>query len=146
MAAATDRALLVRWGSCVGHPRPEVFFDAETPDEAIALCRGCPVIEECLEYGRATGAIAGVWGGVDFGNRKRRRCRGCREKFAGWELWRGRCADCRLSVEEVQRLREEARLEAERRAVTELGKTVRVILGVDEIRIDPLGSERGGSE
>jgi WhiB family redox-sensing transcriptional regulator len=39
----------------------------ESPDEAKAVCRRCPVQAPCLAYGLRTGSV-GVWGGVLLGS------------------------------------------------------------------------------
>jgi WhiB family transcriptional regulator, redox-sensing transcriptional regulator len=39
----------------------------ESPDEAKAICRQCPVQAPCLAYGLRTGSV-GVWGGVLLGS------------------------------------------------------------------------------
>ena len=45
---------------------PETFFPAptDTPDAAIALCRGCPVAGPCLAWALDAGDCHGVWGGT----------------------------------------------------------------------------------
>ncbi|MDN3027039.1 WhiB family transcriptional regulator [Streptomyces sp. S.PB5] len=50
---------------------PELFFpigDAGPAllqiEEAKAVCRGCPVVARCLEWGRAVGVEFGIWGGL----------------------------------------------------------------------------------
>lgn len=50
---------------------PELFFpigDAGPAllqiEEAKTVCRGCPVVERCLAWGRDTGMEFGVWGGL----------------------------------------------------------------------------------
>ncbi len=42
-----------------------VFFSDDGWDllEALAICRGCPVRQQCLEYALATRERHGVWGG-----------------------------------------------------------------------------------
>lgn len=40
----------------------------ESPDQAKAVCRQCPVQAPCLAYGLRTGSV-GVWGGVLLGSR-----------------------------------------------------------------------------
>lgn len=57
---------------CVGED-PELFF---SPDgfnesakrnfeaEAKAICRGCPVTNECLQFALDKGRVHGVWGGL----------------------------------------------------------------------------------
>ena len=57
----------------------EVFFPTseEEPasEEAKAICAECPVREACLQYALATNQAAGVWGGLDAGDRRRMRRR-----------------------------------------------------------------------
>lgn len=50
---------------------PELFFPVGTSGparlqlaEAKAVCHGCPVIAECLDWALATGQRHGVWGGL----------------------------------------------------------------------------------
>jgi WhiB family redox-sensing transcriptional regulator len=38
---------------------------------AKAVCRECPVREDCLEYALANGIRYGIWGGTSEGERKR---------------------------------------------------------------------------
>ncbi|MDJ0790945.1 MAG: WhiB family transcriptional regulator [Acidimicrobiia bacterium] len=58
----------------------DVFFPASEEDEqavaqAKAICAECPVREACLQYALATNQSAGVWGGLDAGDRRRMRRR-----------------------------------------------------------------------
>jgi len=51
--------------ACLDHPYPDLFHPvAYTPDisEAVALCRQCPVIKQCGDFGEELGAT-GIWGG-----------------------------------------------------------------------------------
>lgn len=50
--------------ACLGCP-PELFFPSrgEPSKDAQAVCAGCPVQQECLEYAIVTGRRHGVWGG-----------------------------------------------------------------------------------
>lgn len=46
---------------------PDIFFPSEavnTLDAARAVCSGCSVREECLEYALARPEVYGVWGGL----------------------------------------------------------------------------------
>lgn len=45
---------------CVGVD-PELFFDPARYDQALQVCAGCPVKQQCREYGKGMGG--GVWGG-----------------------------------------------------------------------------------
>ena len=61
----------------------ELFFPArgESTKEAKAVCRACPVREECLEYGLDIGEKFGVSGGMS--ERERRRVRKRRKAVQG---------------------------------------------------------------
>ena len=54
---------------------PDLFFTerGEKTSDAKAVCRGCPVREDCLEYAMANVEKFGVWGGLS--ERERRRLR-----------------------------------------------------------------------
>jgi WhiB family redox-sensing transcriptional regulator len=39
------------------------FFDPDREDDALAVCRLCPVQHPCLAYAIRTGQVYGVWGG-----------------------------------------------------------------------------------
>jgi WhiB family transcriptional regulator, redox-sensing transcriptional regulator len=60
--------------NCLGCD-PELFFPArgESCVEAKAVCFGCRVRVDCLEYALATGEKHGIWGGLS--ERERRRLR-----------------------------------------------------------------------
>ena len=54
------------------------FPDSEEESASIAakaICGECPVTEACLQYALATNQGAGVWGGLDEGERRRMRRR-----------------------------------------------------------------------
>ncbi len=57
----------------------EIFFPTSEDDKiteaAKAICEECPVREACLQYALATNQSAGVWGGLDAGERRRMRRR-----------------------------------------------------------------------
>jgi WhiB family redox-sensing transcriptional regulator len=60
----------------------DLFFppgdDDPTPEQttkAKEICAQCPVQEACLQYSLATNQAAGVWGGLDAGERRRMRRR-----------------------------------------------------------------------
>ncbi len=53
------------------HEDPDLFFPVGTTGPAIAqaeaakaICRRCPVREECLEFAMRTGQAFGIWGGL----------------------------------------------------------------------------------
>jgi hypothetical protein len=58
---------------------PELFFDADRAEEAIAICGSCPVIVMCraeadlLEGQRGLPFLSGVWAGETVTQRWRRR-------------------------------------------------------------------------
>lgn len=52
---------------------PEFFADNcdwITDDEAEEMCHGCPLIKMCYDYATAQGEVAGIWGGIHFGDRE----------------------------------------------------------------------------
>ncbi len=66
-----------RDAACADHPHPQLFdfsLDGECPwetdarhDAALAVCRRCPVIDDCLAYAlTARPRVEGVWGGQLF--------------------------------------------------------------------------------
>lgn len=63
---------------------PDLFFPVGTTgpalgqiEQAKAICRGCPVIEDCLRFALDTGQDYGIWGGLTENERRtlRRRTR-----------------------------------------------------------------------
>ncbi len=52
---------------------PDLFFPTSEADVAAAqrICRGCPVIEECLNWALDTRVRYGVWGGTTERERRR---------------------------------------------------------------------------
>lgn len=61
----------MKYGKCHGKTELSTLFYVEGfPFLALSICKGCPVIDECLEF-----AIAhkeqGVWGGTSYAERKR---------------------------------------------------------------------------
>lgn len=63
--------------NCMGVD-PDLFFPERgaSTREAKAVCRGCVVREDCLEYALANGEKFGIWGGLS--ERERRRVRRAR--------------------------------------------------------------------
>lgn len=49
-------------------PTPET--PAHTVDKAKAVCFGCPVVDECLQYAFETNQVSGIWGGTTEEERK----------------------------------------------------------------------------
>ncbi len=66
----------IEHAACRSHPT-DLFFPEErgvaAAAEAIAVCRTCPVIDECLAYALENRSLSGVWGGTTQGQRSRRR-------------------------------------------------------------------------
>jgi WhiB family transcriptional regulator, redox-sensing transcriptional regulator len=60
--------------NCLGVD-PDLFFPERgaSTREAMEVCRGCVVRDDCLEYALATGEMFGIWGGMS--ERERRRIR-----------------------------------------------------------------------
>jgi len=66
-----------RWqerANCLGVD-PDLFFPERgaSTREAKAVCKGCEVRDDCLEYALANGEKFGIWGGLS--ERERRRVR-----------------------------------------------------------------------
>jgi WhiB family redox-sensing transcriptional regulator len=59
-------------GNCRNYP-PATFFpsDGVGVDRARAICKGCPVVTECLEYALTERVEHGVWGGCSERERRR---------------------------------------------------------------------------
>ena len=71
-----DQTTWIEGALCTGQ-NPELFFPMGAPSlvevqtaRAKAVCRACPVREECLEWSLATAQDAGVWGGLDEDERR----------------------------------------------------------------------------
>ncbi len=76
--AGTDRPLT--WkdrANCMGVD-PDLFFPERgaSTREAKEVCRGCVVLQDCLEFAIANGEKFGIWGGMS--ERERRRVRRAR--------------------------------------------------------------------
>lgn len=77
MAAAKHTTEDNSWqlaANCLGVD-PDLFFPERgaSTKEAKAVCQGCEVRDECLEYALANGEKFGIWGGLS--ERERRRIR-----------------------------------------------------------------------
>lgn len=59
--------------ACRGVPDPDLFFPAkgESTAEAKAVCAGCPVRAECLDYALRWRIDHGIWGGLSTRERQR---------------------------------------------------------------------------
>jgi hypothetical protein len=54
-------------GDALCREHPEISFFPETDaltNDAKAVCRECPVIDDCLTYALADDSLVGVWGGT----------------------------------------------------------------------------------
>jgi WhiB family redox-sensing transcriptional regulator len=62
---------------CARHPNPDLWFEENAPAEAVALCRTCPVIGQCLTWALSVPSLDGVAGGLTGAQRRtaRRRTR-----------------------------------------------------------------------
>jgi len=69
------------YANCVG-VNPDLMFPERgaSTSEAKAICAGCVVREECLEYALAASIKHGIWGGKS--ERERRRIRIARAQHA----------------------------------------------------------------
>ncbi|WP_405719790.1 WhiB family transcriptional regulator [Streptomyces sp. NBC_01537] len=66
---------------------PELFFPVGNTgpallriEEAKAVCRRCPVMQECRQWALETGQDAGVWGGLSEDERRARKRRVARNR------------------------------------------------------------------
>jgi WhiB family redox-sensing transcriptional regulator len=66
---------------------PELFFPIGNTgpallqiEEAKAVCRRCPVMEQCLQWALETGQDAGVWGGLSEDERRAMKRRAARNR------------------------------------------------------------------
>lgn len=66
---------------------PELFFPVGSTgsallqaEEAKAVCRRCPVVQQCLEWAMETHQDIGVWGGLGEGERRTLRRRSARRR------------------------------------------------------------------
>jgi WhiB family redox-sensing transcriptional regulator len=71
-----DQTTWIDGALCIGQD-PELFFPMGAPSLvesqtalAKAVCRECPVRDDCLEWSLATAQDAGVWGGLDEEERR----------------------------------------------------------------------------
>lgn len=69
---------------------PELFFPIGTSgpallqiEEAKAVCRRCPVSEQCLEWAIESGQDSGVWGGMSEDERRALKRRGAQPRTVG---------------------------------------------------------------
>jgi len=69
-----------REGAACRDTDPDLFFPGGTTGVAIeqidvakAMCRSCPVREQCLEFSMATNQKAGIWGGSTEDERRKMR-------------------------------------------------------------------------
>ena len=69
---------------------PELFFPIgntgpalQQIEDAKAICRTCPVIDECLKFALENGQDAGVWGGLSEDERRALKRRTARARRAG---------------------------------------------------------------
>jgi len=79
-------------GACGSHDEPDLWYAGQNGTEARAqtyeaqaICRGCPVLEECAEQALDRREPWGVWGGLTEGERRnilRQRGRGTGRKKA----------------------------------------------------------------
>jgi WhiB family transcriptional regulator, redox-sensing transcriptional regulator len=56
-------ALWMKQGACKNSD-PDIFYNEETYPQARAICRTCPVIEQCLEHAMDWPETDGIWGGT----------------------------------------------------------------------------------
>jgi WhiB family redox-sensing transcriptional regulator len=76
-----DHTTWIGEARCIGED-PELFFPMGPPTlvmaqtaRAKAVCQGCAVRDDCLEWSLVTAQDAGVWGGLDEDERRELRRR-----------------------------------------------------------------------
>ncbi|MEW2078772.1 WhiB family transcriptional regulator [Streptomyces sp. NPDC013433] len=74
-------------GACMRED-PELFFPIGNTgpallqiEEAKAVCRRCPVIEQCLQWALESGEDSGVWGGLSEDERRALKRRAARNRL-----------------------------------------------------------------
>lgn len=106
-------------GACRGVD-PNLFFPVrgESTAAAKAVCRECPVRQECLEWALANNETHGIWGGASERERKRMRRRmipqcgtnaGYRRHIALEEAPCGPCLDARDAYWDARKARNPVR-------------------------------------
>jgi WhiB family transcriptional regulator, redox-sensing transcriptional regulator len=77
--ALTPRRASINWreSAACRSAEPELFFPVSSQghsttqtERAKAVCAGCPVRRECLQFALATRQSHGVWGGMSEGERR----------------------------------------------------------------------------
>jgi WhiB family transcriptional regulator, redox-sensing transcriptional regulator len=58
------------WALCAGDPAPFFSEDGADAEMAKAICAGCVVQAECLDYALARNERFGVWGGLSERERR----------------------------------------------------------------------------
>ncbi|WP_043242446.1 WhiB family transcriptional regulator [Streptomyces violaceusniger] len=66
---------------------PELFFPISNTgpallqiEEAKAVCRRCPAMDQCLQWAMETGQDSGVWGGMSEDERRAMKRRAARQR------------------------------------------------------------------
>jgi WhiB family redox-sensing transcriptional regulator len=69
-----DREVWEPYGACLGVD-PDLFFPPRgaPSQQAKAVCEGCCVKGECLEFAMRTNQKFGIWGGTSYKDRRRMR-------------------------------------------------------------------------
>lgn len=74
---------------------PELFFPLGNTgtsllqiQEAKAVCRRCPVMEQCADWARESGQEHGIWGGLDEDERRLEKRRAARRRSAAGRVRR----------------------------------------------------------
>lgn len=69
-------------GLCRMH-HPDIFFEQDYEDQAVAICAMCPVKAECLTWAIETKQEYGTWGGLTERERRKARTKRTRVKCPG---------------------------------------------------------------
>lgn len=134
--------------ACVGEPL-DLFFpdgarqEADTDLRARALCHGCPVKDECLDYSIAQPERYGRWGGLNETERAYER----RRRMRKGEMPGKRAAVKRLRAKKItpRHLLKDATGTARRlRAATAAGRTLKSFSGLSGVPETTLSKLRSG--
>jgi WhiB family transcriptional regulator, redox-sensing transcriptional regulator len=88
---AKEMNQMADWRDCAAcrDEDPELFFPIGTTGSALrqieqakAVCRRCPVVQQCLAWALTSGQDAGIWGGLTPEERRELRRREARSRTA----------------------------------------------------------------
>lgn len=81
--AMTRQGEWVEQAACRAHPEPDIWFEPHGTtgwQEAVGVCRSCPVQPQCLEWAVENNETTGLWGGMTPTQRRELRSRYMRRR------------------------------------------------------------------